>query len=169
MTEKPLQSLDLSLPQADESSFVDSPFKVYVGNLARNVTSEVLAGFFSDRGKVLSAKVSRAPGTSKSSGFGFVTFSSEEDVEAAIVSANNAVSASSLPPSLPPSSLRPCSALSSAVERWLLSVLGGAADPRQQGVGLRDQEPEAGTDGFEQSPLWILQPVDLFFLFSFLL
>ncbi|CAA6661593.1 unnamed protein product [Spirodela intermedia] len=90
VTEKPLQSLELSLPQVDESSFVDSPFKVYVGNLTKNVTSEVLTKFFSERGKVLSAKVSRAPGTSKSSGFGFVTFSSEEDVETAIESANNA-------------------------------------------------------------------------------
>ncbi|KAL0379919.1 UNVERIFIED_CONTAM: 30S ribosomal protein 2, chloroplastic [Sesamum angustifolium] len=43
------------------------------------------------KGKVVSAKVSRVPGTSKSSGYGFVAFSSEEDVEAAISSLNNAV------------------------------------------------------------------------------
>ncbi|XP_078438675.1 RNA-binding (RRM/RBD/RNP motifs) family protein [Wolffia australiana] len=90
VTEKPLAGLDLALPQADESSFVDSPFKVYVGNLSKSVTSEVLIKFFSERGKVVSAKVSRTPGTSKSSGFGFVTFSSAEDVEEAILSANNA-------------------------------------------------------------------------------
>ncbi|MQL83626.1 hypothetical protein Taro_016120, partial [Colocasia esculenta] len=89
-TEKPLQTVDSPFLQADESQFVDSPFKVYVGNLAKSVTSEVLTSFFSERGKVLSAKVSRVPGTSKLSGFGFVTFSSEEDVEAAIASANNA-------------------------------------------------------------------------------
>ena len=92
VTEKPLQSLDLPILQSDESKFIDSPFKVYVGNLAKSVTSDVLTKFFSERGKVVSAKVSRTPGASKSSGFGFVTFSSEEDVDAAILSANNAVS-----------------------------------------------------------------------------
>lgn len=90
VTEKPLQSLDTSLLQAEDSAFIDSPYKVYVANLAKTVTSVILSKFFSERGKVLGAKVSRVPGTSKSSGFGFVTFSSEEDVEAAISSCNNA-------------------------------------------------------------------------------
>lgn len=84
--------VDLSLLQAEDSNFVDSPYKVYVGNLAKTVTSEMLKKFFSEKGQVLSAKVSRVPGTSKSSGFGFVTFSSEEDAEAAISSLNNSVS-----------------------------------------------------------------------------
>lgn len=83
---------DFSLLQAEESQFVDSPYKVYVGNLAKEVTSDTLKDFFAEKGKVLSAKVSRVPGTSKSSGYGFVTFSSEEDVETAVSSFNNAVS-----------------------------------------------------------------------------
>lgn len=91
ITEKPLTTVDLSL-QAEESTFVDSPYKVYVGNLAKTVTSDSLKNLFSEKGKALGAKVSRVPGTSKSSGFGFVTFSSDEDVEAAISSFNNAVS-----------------------------------------------------------------------------
>ncbi|PIN02229.1 hypothetical protein CDL12_25257 [Handroanthus impetiginosus] len=91
ITEKPLDSIDLSLLQAEESQFVDSPHKVYVGNLAKTVTMDMLKDFFAKKGKVLSAKVSRVPGTSKSSGYGFVSFSSEEDVEAAISSLNNAV------------------------------------------------------------------------------
>nr|CAD1831337.1 unnamed protein product [Ananas comosus var. bracteatus] len=91
VTEKPLATADLSLLQVEESTFIDSPHKVYVGNLAKTVTSELLTKFFSEKGKVVSAKVSRVPGTSKSSGFGFVTFSSDEDVEAAISSFNNAV------------------------------------------------------------------------------
>lgn len=91
VTEKPLQTMDLSPIQAEESIFIDSPYKVYVGNLGKTVTTEVLSKFFSEKGKVLSAKVSRVPGTSKSSGFGFVTFSSDEDVEAAISSFNNAL------------------------------------------------------------------------------
>ena len=84
--------VDLSLLQAEDSNFVDSTYKVYVGNLAKTVTSEMLKKNFSEKGQVLSAKVSRVPGTSKSSGFGFVTFSSEEDAEAAISSLNNSVS-----------------------------------------------------------------------------
>lgn len=91
ITEKPLQSLDLPSLQSDESQFVDSPYKVYVGNLAKTVATDTLKNFFSKKGKVLSAKVSRVPGTSKSSGFGFVTFSSEEDVEVAISSFNNSL------------------------------------------------------------------------------
>lgn len=84
--------MDLSLLQAEESQFIDSPHKVYVGNLAKTVTTDILKNFFSEKGNVLSAKVSRLPGTSKSTGFGFVSFSSEEDVEAAISSSNNSVS-----------------------------------------------------------------------------
>ncbi|EEF49184.1 30S ribosomal protein 2, chloroplastic isoform X2 [Ricinus communis] len=91
ITEKPLASGDLSFLQLEESQFVDSPHKVYVGNLAKTVTSEILKNFFSEKGKVLSAKVSRVPGTSKSSGYGFVSFSEEEDVEAAISSFNNSL------------------------------------------------------------------------------
>lgn len=88
VTEKPL-SVEFSVLQAEESKFVDSPHKVYVGNLAKTVNTEILVKLFSDKTNVLSAKVSRVPGTSKSSGYGFVTFSSEEDVEAAISSFNN--------------------------------------------------------------------------------
>lgn len=92
ITEKPMSRVDLSLLQVEESKFIDSPHKVYVGNLAKTVTTEFLKNFFSEKGNVLSAKVSRVPGTSKSTGYGFVTFSSEEDVEAAISSFNNSVS-----------------------------------------------------------------------------
>ncbi|GFQ08155.1 30S ribosomal protein 2 chloroplastic [Phtheirospermum japonicum] len=91
ITEKPLTPLEMSLLQAEESQFVDSPYKVYVGNLAKTVTMDTLKDFFAAKGKVVSAKISRVPGTSKSSGYGFVSFGSEEDVEAAISSLNNAV------------------------------------------------------------------------------
>ncbi|KAL2923312.1 30S ribosomal protein 2 chloroplastic [Bienertia sinuspersici] len=90
ITEKPL-GVDSSMIQAEEPQFVDSPHKVYIGNLAKTVTSDVLKDFFSESGNVLGAKVQRTPGTSKSSGFGFVSFSSNEEVEAAIAALNNAV------------------------------------------------------------------------------
>lgn len=92
VTEKPLSIPDFSLLQAEETQFVDSPYKVYVGNLAKEVTSDILKEFFSEKANAVSAKVSRVPGTSKSSGYGFVSFSSEEDVETAVSSLNNAVS-----------------------------------------------------------------------------
>lgn len=91
VTEKPLQSINISGLPAEDSQFVDSPYKVYVGNLAKTVTSDTLKDFFAEKGKVLSVKVSRVPGTSKSSGYGFVSFSSEEEVEAVISTLNNAV------------------------------------------------------------------------------
>ncbi|KAE8682321.1 30S ribosomal protein 2 [Hibiscus syriacus] len=91
ITEKPIALVDLSALQAEDSQFVDSPHKVYVGNLAKTVTSDTLKNFFSEKGKVMSAKVSRVPRTSKSGGFGFVSFSSEEEVEASISFFNNAV------------------------------------------------------------------------------
>jgi len=92
VTEKPLEALDLSVLPMDESQFVDSAYKVYVGNLAKTVTTDMLKSFFSEKGKVVGAKVQRDPGTSKSSGYGFVSFSSEEEMEAAISTFNNAVS-----------------------------------------------------------------------------
>ncbi|KAK9671435.1 hypothetical protein RND81_12G030200 [Saponaria officinalis] len=90
ITEKPLGGTTTSLPQVEDTQFVDSPHKVYVGNLAKTVTTEMLKNFFSEKGTVLSAKVQRTPGTSKSSGFGFVCFSSDDEVEAAIAALNNA-------------------------------------------------------------------------------
>ncbi|XP_076886548.1 small ribosomal subunit protein cS22-like [Bidens hawaiensis] len=91
VTEKPLNGVSSTLLQSDEAPFVDSPYKIYVGNLAKTVTSDSLKSLFAEKGNVVGAKVSRVPGTSKSSGFGFVSFSSEEEVEAAILAFNDAV------------------------------------------------------------------------------
>ncbi|KAF0909785.1 hypothetical protein E2562_000106 [Oryza meyeriana var. granulata] len=89
VTESFLPNIDRTAPEP-EPVFVDSQYKVYVGNLAKSVTTEMLKNFFSEKGEVLSATVSRIPGTSKSKGYGFVTFSSEEEVEAAVSTFNNA-------------------------------------------------------------------------------
>ncbi|KAL5205782.1 hypothetical protein ABZP36_033991 [Zizania latifolia] len=89
VTESFLPNIDRSAPEP-EPVFVDSQYKVYVGNLAKSVTTEMLKNFFSEKGEVLSATVSRIPGTSKSKGYGFVTFSSEEEVEAAVSTFKNA-------------------------------------------------------------------------------
>ncbi|BAF24674.1 30S ribosomal protein 2, chloroplastic [Oryza sativa Japonica Group] len=89
VTESFLPNIDRSAPEP-EPVFVDSQYKVYVGNLAKSVTTEMLKNFFSEKGEVLSATVSRIPGTAKSKGYGFVTFSSEEEVQAAVSTFNNA-------------------------------------------------------------------------------
>jgi RNA recognition motif-containing protein len=96
VTESFLPNIDPSAPEP-ESVFVDSQYKVYVGNLAKNVTMEVLENFFSEKGQILSATVSHVPGTSKSQGYSFVTFSSENEVEAAFANFNNVVSFSCMP------------------------------------------------------------------------
>ncbi|KAJ1288549.1 hypothetical protein BS78_02G097400 [Paspalum vaginatum] len=88
VTESFLPNIDRSAPEP-EPVFVDSQYKVYVGNLAKTVTTEVLKNFFSEKGQILSATVSHIPGTSKSKGYGFVTFASEEEVEAAVATFNN--------------------------------------------------------------------------------
>ncbi|KAL9266214.1 Small ribosomal subunit protein cS22-like protein, partial [Drosera capensis] len=88
ITEKPLLPIDpSSLEGVDQ--YIGSPHKVYVGNLKKTVTADMLKSFFSSKGKVLSAKVMRVPAT-KSKFYGFVTFSSEEEVDAVISSFNNA-------------------------------------------------------------------------------
>jgi len=58
--------------------------KVYVGNLSWNTTDETLRQAFSDFGQVLDSIVMRDRDTGRSRGFGFVTFSSNGEAEAAI-------------------------------------------------------------------------------------
>lgn len=91
VTEKPLEAVDLSALQSDESQFVDTGHKVYVGNLAKTVTIDMLKSLFSEKGNVVSVKVQRDPRTSKSCRYGFVSFSSEEEAQVAVSTFNNAV------------------------------------------------------------------------------
>eukprot|EP00252_Welwitschia_mirabilis_P027164 TRINITY_DN922_c0_g1_i1.p1 TRINITY_DN922_c0_g1~~TRINITY_DN922_c0_g1_i1.p1 ORF type:complete len:243 (+),score=42.23 TRINITY_DN922_c0_g1_i1:197-925(+) len=72
ITEKPLDLSGLEL-QTDEP-FIDSPHKVYVGNLAKTVTPETLKKTFAEKVDVLSAKVVCRPETGKLLGYGFVSF-----------------------------------------------------------------------------------------------
>eukprot|EP01018_Ginkgo_biloba_P018348 Gb_05747 [translate_table: standard] len=67
-----------------DGNFVDSPHKVYAGNLAWSVTSETLREAFSEKGNVLGARVVLDRETGRSRGFGFVSFSSQAEVEAAV-------------------------------------------------------------------------------------
>lgn len=61
-----------------------SPNKVYVGNLPWQTDDSQLLQLFSEHGKVLEARVVYDRDTGRSRGFGFVTYSSENEVNDAI-------------------------------------------------------------------------------------
>lgn len=87
-------------PRREESSFRGSRGgpsfgggnRVHVGNLAWGVDDLALESLFSEQGKVLEARVVYDRESGRSRGFGFVTYSSAEEVNSAIESLNGVVS-----------------------------------------------------------------------------
>ncbi|GLJ39391.1 hypothetical protein SUGI_0804440 [Cryptomeria japonica] len=71
-----------------QRTYVDSPHRVYVGNLAWTVNSRSLGKFFESCSNVLGAKVIYEPQSGKSHGYGFVSFLSKNDADVAIASLN---------------------------------------------------------------------------------
>lgn len=80
-------------------SYVDSPHKIYAGNLGWNLTSQGLKDAFADQPGVLGAKVIYERNTGRSRGFGFISFESADNVQSAL-SAMNGVVRLLLPPCL---------------------------------------------------------------------
>ncbi|PSS01628.1 RNA recognition motif domain protein [Actinidia chinensis var. chinensis] len=74
--------------QSSNQGFVDSPHKLYAGNLNWRLTSEDLREAFADQPDLLSAKVIYDRDSGRSRGFGFLTFSSAEGMESALSSMN---------------------------------------------------------------------------------
>eukprot|EP00252_Welwitschia_mirabilis_P012938 TRINITY_DN2855_c0_g1_i2.p1 TRINITY_DN2855_c0_g1~~TRINITY_DN2855_c0_g1_i2.p1 ORF type:complete len:357 (-),score=88.08 TRINITY_DN2855_c0_g1_i2:508-1578(-) len=70
--------------QASPAFGVDSPFKVFVANLPWSTDSEMLRETFSKCGDVVGAKIIYERETGRSRGFGFVSFSSQSGVDAAM-------------------------------------------------------------------------------------
>ncbi|KAJ5897814.1 RNA-binding domain-containing protein [Penicillium tannophilum] len=62
--------------------------KVYVGNLSWSTTDDSLHQAFGNYGQIVDAIVMRDRETGRSRGFGFVTYSSSEEAEAAIAGLN---------------------------------------------------------------------------------
>lgn len=70
----------------------DSDNRVHVGNLAWGVDNSALESLFGGHGTVLEAKVIYDRESGRSRGFGFVTFSSPDEVNSAIQSLDGVVS-----------------------------------------------------------------------------
>jgi len=62
--------------------------KVYIGNLSWNTTDDSLRTAFSEFGQITDCIVMRDRETNRSRGFGFVTYNSQTEAEAAIASMN---------------------------------------------------------------------------------
>lgn len=73
-------------------AFVDTPYKIYAGNLAWTLTSDGLRSAFEAQSGLVGAKVVYERDSGKSRGFGFVSFQSREDAESALANVNGAVS-----------------------------------------------------------------------------
>ncbi|XP_004494258.1 33 kDa ribonucleoprotein, chloroplastic [Cicer arietinum] len=68
--------------------FVDSPHKIYAGNLGWGLNSQELRDAFAEQPGLLGAKVIYERDNGRSRGFGFVTFETAENLEAALNAMN---------------------------------------------------------------------------------
>jgi nucleolin len=72
-------------PRTNNSkAFIDSPYRLYVGNLPWRFDDYDLEDAFGEFGEVQDAKVMYDRDTGRSRGFGFVTLNNDEEVDAAI-------------------------------------------------------------------------------------
>jgi len=71
--------------------FVDSPYKIYCGNLGWGVNSQGLREAFAEQPGILSAKVVYEKDSGRSRGFGFVSFTTAESAAAALDNMNGVV------------------------------------------------------------------------------
>ncbi|XP_043691106.1 33 kDa ribonucleoprotein, chloroplastic [Telopea speciosissima] len=69
-------------------SFIETPHKIYAGNLDWALTSQGLGDVFADQPGLMSAKVIYNRETGRSKGFGFVSFASAEEAQSALDAMN---------------------------------------------------------------------------------
>lgn len=77
-------------PKPREPLYPESEFKLFVGNLSWSVTSESLIEVFQEYGNVVGARVLYDGDTGRSRGYGFVCYSSKQEMDAALESLNGA-------------------------------------------------------------------------------
>lgn len=70
--------------RSSNRGYIDSPHKIYAGNLGWSLTSQGLRDTFADQPGLLSAKVIYERNSGRSRGFGFVSFASAEAAEHAL-------------------------------------------------------------------------------------
>ncbi|CAN6586720.1 unnamed protein product [Malus baccata var. baccata] len=75
-------------PRTGFKVYIDSPHKVYAGNLSWGLTSQGLKDAFEDQPGLLGAKVIYERVSGRSRGFGFVTFETNEAAESAVAAMN---------------------------------------------------------------------------------
>lgn len=113
-------------PKVRNSSrdFIESPHKIYAGNLGWGVTSQGLRDAFADQQGILSAKVIYERNSGRSRGFGFVSFETAEDAESAL-NAMNGVEVEGRPLRLNSAAERSSSASPPAEKRDADDILNG--------------------------------------------
>ncbi|KAI3915647.1 hypothetical protein MKX01_015472 [Papaver californicum] len=75
-------------PKPKEPLYPETDYKLFVGNLNWSVTSESLIQAFQEYGDVVGARVLYDGETGRSRGYGFVCYSSKQEMDAALVSLN---------------------------------------------------------------------------------
>lgn len=78
-------------PKPKEPLYPETEHKLFVGNLSWTVTSELLTQAFQEHGNVVGARVLYDGETGKSRGYGFVSYETRAEMEAAIEALNGVV------------------------------------------------------------------------------
>lgn len=73
----------------NDSSQQANPKKLFVGNIAYNVTEDDLRGVFSQYGEITELKLITDKMSGRSKGIAFVTYATEEEAQAAISAVHN--------------------------------------------------------------------------------
>lgn len=88
----PRKERSFASPRGSRNGSFDSGNRVYVGNLPWDVDDSALESLFSEMGNVTEARVVYDRESGRSRGFGFVSYSSADEVNSAIDSLNGVVS-----------------------------------------------------------------------------
>ena len=78
-------------PKPKEPLYPETEYKLFVGNLSWSVTSEGLTEAFQEYGNVVGARVLYDGDTGRSRGYGFVCYSTQQEMDAAIENLNGVV------------------------------------------------------------------------------